>query len=222
TACLPRPSGLVAWWRGEGNALDQTGVNNGTVGNNVTFGGGKVGGAFLRTLSGNSGTVQVPDSPSLALNHSMTFEGWLRFGSTTGIVIERRATDSSANSYQVWMASNGQLVFTVWYNTNSGIGFNSDPLPLGQFVHFAASLDDNTGQIKMYINGNLMRQSTITQRPNVLANAIVNIANIDGATDELSVYNRALSASEIQTIYNVGIAPTGTTGKCLTSSCPSI
>src|SRR5207302_448636 len=115
TACLPRPSGLVAWWRGEGNALDQTGVNNGTVGNNVTFGGGKVGGAFLRTLSGNSGTVQVPDSPSLALNHSMTFEGWLRFGSYTGIVIERRATDSSANSYQVWMASNGQLVFTVWY-----------------------------------------------------------------------------------------------------------
>src|SRR5438105_2081422 len=120
------------------------------------------------------------------------------------------------------MASNGQLVFTVWYNTNSGIGFNSDPLPLGQFVHFAASLDDATGQIKMYINGNLVRQFTSTQRPNVLLNAIVNIANIDGVTDELSVYNRALTASEIQTIYNAGIAPTGTTGKCLTSSCPSI
>ena len=217
TECVPRPSGLVAWWRGEGNATDQTGVNNGAL-VNMAFGGGRVGGGFLGDFKGNAGMVQMPDSPSLALNNSMTFEGWLKISSFGGTVIERRT--SSLGSYQVWMPSFGELAFTVWYNSDSGIGVSSNPLPLGEFVHFAASLDDATGQMKMYINGSLVRQFTTTRRPNPLTNAQINVGNINGITDELGVYNRALSASEIQAIYTAGVATTGATGKCLPSSIP--
>jgi len=214
TPCASVPSGLMAWWRGDTNAQDETGVNDGTLIGNMTFGVGKVGGGFL---SHNAGLVQVPDSLSLALYHSMTFEGWLKVNSYSGTVIERRTSDFHW-SYQLSMLPNGQLFFTIWYNNNSGIGVNSDPLPLGQFVHFAASLDDSTSQAKMYINGSLVRQFTITQRPNVISDAIINIGNIDGITDELSVYDRALSSSEIQAIYNAGVA--NTVGKCPAASAP--
>ncbi len=219
TACVASPSGQVAWWRGEGNALDQTEVNNGTLINNMTFGGGRVGGGFLGNYTNNAGIVEVPDSSSLALNRSMTFEGWLKVDSYGGTIIERRTTDfPSILSYEVWILSSGELFFTVWSNSNQGTGIISpNPLPLGEFVHFAASLDDVTGQIKMYINGSLVRQHTITQRPNIISGAKINVGNVNGITDELSVYNRALSASDIQAVYNAGTATTGAAGKCLST-----
>ena len=233
TVCAPPPSGLVAWWRGEGNAMDQTGVNNGTLINNMTFGGGKVGGGFLgnyiaNTGVSNGGVVQVPDSPSLALTRSMTFEGWLRIDSDGGTVIERRGGlgVDLRQSYSVLIIS-GRLYFAIYYNSSrQEIDiFSPNPLPLNQFVHFAATLDDATGQMKLYINGSLIAQRTITQRPFDLdpnSNPGVNIGNINGITDELSVYNRALSAPEIQVIYNAGIAGTGATGKCLAAPTVSV
>jgi hypothetical protein len=57
---------------------------------------------------------------------------------------------------------------------------------------------------------------TITQRPNVITDATINIGNINGITDELSVYDRALSSSEIQSIYNAGVA--NMVGKCPAAS----
>ncbi len=220
TACVAPPSGMVAWWRGELNALDQTGVNNGMLVNLMTFGGGKVGGGFLGNYTNNAGTVEVLDSPSLALNRSMTFEGWLKLDSYGGTIIQRQATQGSFTSpYRIWMFSTGELFFNIGYNVSQGVGITTpSPLPLGQFVHFGATLDDATSQMKLYINGNLVRQSTITQRPVDLdpsTNPRVNVGNINGITDEISVYNRALTASEIQTIYNAGTAATGATGKCL-------
>ena len=210
TSCVPLPSGLMAWWRGDNNAQDETGVNNGILIGNMTFGAGKVGGGFSGKSSDSAGLVQVPDSPSLALNRSMTFEGWLKLNSYGGTVIERRTNDLRW-SYQLGIQPTGQLYFTIWFNNNSGTIGESDPLPLGQFVHFAASLDDDTSQAKIYINGSPVRQFT-AQRPNVLSDATIYIGNLNGITDELSVYDRALSSSEIQNIYNVGVA--SMVGKC--------
>jgi len=215
TPCALVPSGLMAWWRGDNNTHDETGVNNGALIGNMTFGAGKVGDGFLGNSINNGGLVQVPDSPALDLHRSMTFEGWLKVDSYGGTVIERRTSDFR-RSYQLGMLPSGQLYFTIWYNNNSGVGVDSDPIPLGQFVHFAASLDDNTSLVKMYINGSPVRQFTITQRPNVISNATINIGNINGITDELSVYDRALSPSEIQAIYNVGVA--NMVGKCPAAS----
>ena len=217
--CVPLPSGLMAWWRGDGNAQDETGVNHGTVIGNMTFAVGKVGGGFFGNTSNSPGLVRVPDSPSLTLNRSMTLEGWLKVDSYGGTVIERRTSDFRW-SYQLSILSTGELDFTIWYNNNSGISANTDPLPLDQFVHFAASLDENTSQAKIYINGNPVRQFTITQPRNVISDAIINIGNINGITDELSVYDRALASSEIRDIYNAGVA--NMVGKCPAPVRPSI
>src|SRR4029077_13240321 len=45
--CTPPPAGLVSWWRGEGNALDQAGTNNGTLVGTVIYGPGEVGQGFV-------------------------------------------------------------------------------------------------------------------------------------------------------------------------------
>lgn len=218
TACVAPPPGLVAWWRAEGNARDQTGQNNGTLFNNMSFTGGRVGAGFLGNYQDDKGVVEVPDSPSLALYHSMTFEGWLRVDAPGGAVIDRRTSGFPPTiSYSVAVADNDALEFQI-YQGSVVTKVVSDPLPLGQLVHFAATLNDATNQFAMYINGVLVRQTFSAQRPNVISNAQLWVGNINGVTDELSVYNRALTPSEIQTIYQAGIAGNGAAGKCATNT----
>ena len=62
SACVPPPPGLVSWWRGEGNWLDQAGGNNGTAYNGAGFAPGVVGQALSFNGSSNS-YVEVADSP---------------------------------------------------------------------------------------------------------------------------------------------------------------
>src|ERR1039458_325404 len=55
--CASPPSGLVSWWRGEGDCLDQVGGNNGTLQSGASFGIGLVGQAF--SFDGANGYVKV-------------------------------------------------------------------------------------------------------------------------------------------------------------------
>src|SRR5262249_51337935 len=45
-ACVTPPSGMVAWWPGDGNTNDIKSNNNGALQNGATFAAGKVGQAF--------------------------------------------------------------------------------------------------------------------------------------------------------------------------------
>ncbi len=231
TACAARPSGLVAWWRGEGNALDETGVNNGSVQTGITYGAGKVGGGFRGTGAPNNNRIYVPDSPSLALHRSFSIEGWLRLNAP-GIytVIVRSDERDYFGSYALSII-NGNFLFGVKSAPNgSGIFVgNPSPVPLNQFVHIAGTLDDTTGQMKFYVNGGLTNETVTSIRPyrdlDPTRNPRIAIGNFahsshdsfNGVIDELAVYNLALSATEIQAIYNAGAAATGAAGKCLTS-----
>src|SRR5262249_14080018 len=68
--CLLPPPGLVSWWPGDGNANDIQDGNNGTLQGGATFAAGKVGQAF--SFDGASGSVVVPDSPSLDVTTQFT------------------------------------------------------------------------------------------------------------------------------------------------------
>src|SRR5438309_5838654 len=75
--CVPPPAGLVSWWRGEGDALDQLGNNPGILVGNTSFGAGQVGRGFVFDGSGDG--VQVGNPPSLQLQ-DFTIEAWVKRG----------------------------------------------------------------------------------------------------------------------------------------------
>src|SRR5262245_58257519 len=56
-SCVAPPSGLVSWWRGDGDASDWTGAHNGVFANGVSFTNGVVGQAFA--LDGVSGAIDA-------------------------------------------------------------------------------------------------------------------------------------------------------------------
>src|SRR5262249_4522336 len=67
TGCVSSASGLVSWWRAEGNAGDASGGNVGSL-SGVTFAPGEVGQGF--SFHGGSNEVLVPASPSLNVGTS--------------------------------------------------------------------------------------------------------------------------------------------------------
>src|SRR5258708_2422366 len=78
--CSPPPSSLVGWWRGEGDATDQAGGNNGSLIGNTTFGAGEVCQAFV--MGGNGDAVSLGNPVSLQLQ-DVTIEFWLKRSSPT-------------------------------------------------------------------------------------------------------------------------------------------
>jgi hypothetical protein len=74
--CVAAPSGLVSWWRAEGDASDEVNGNSGTLFNGATFAPGEVGQAFA--FNGGDNYVEVPDSPVLRLTNELTIEFWVK------------------------------------------------------------------------------------------------------------------------------------------------
>ena len=230
--CAPPPSGLVSWWKAEGNALDQVGGNNGVLLNGVGFDAGVVGQAFRFNGSSNS-YVEVADSPALRLTNALTIECWAkRLNASEVHVLVEKGGDWTGGQ------SNFELALNDTYSGGKHFGFSfaggwrgCAVTPDTAWHHYAAIAVNGQADPILYIDG---VSQTVTYRGgagtmNLFASTRpLHIgAQVDTRTgwlyysstmiDEPSVFNRALSASEIQAIYNAGGA-----GKCPPGVAPSI
>ena len=216
--CVLTPTGLVAWWSAEGNANDRVGTNNGTLRGGATFVPGKVGEAF--DFDG-SGSVLVPDSPALRFTNGMTVEAW----------VYPRAWGAFREIVSKWFGAAGQLSFTTsiepsgraYFLVSSdgqtssldvdyAIVYTTGTVPLNQWSHFAATYDG--AWLRIYLNGVLENQGPWAKgifpgtAPLVIGECYSE-SLFNGLIDEPSLYNRALSTSEIAAIYQADSA-----GKC--------
>src|SRR6185436_19383960 len=75
--CVPVPSGIVAWWRLEGDGADFLGLNNGILVGTPVFSSGQVGQAM--TFDGVNDEMDIPASSSLNVgtNNGFTIESWI-------------------------------------------------------------------------------------------------------------------------------------------------
>ena len=216
-SCDPAPSGIVGWWPGEGNAYDIIGTNNGTLQGGASYTSGKVGQAF--TFDGSGSYVNIPDSPLLdSFSNSITVELWLK------------ANDTSANSDWQGIVTKGNAAWAVQATSGAKtVSFGmTGPSPSGvngsrnvkdgQWHHVAGVY--NGTNIYLYVDGTL--DVSTPASGNIVQNSYPMTIGCNGqgvygypgyfyngSIDEVSLYHRALSASEIQAIY-----ATGSGGKC--------
>ncbi len=223
-ACYPAPAGLVGWWPGEGNGVDVVGGNNGTL-VNVGFTNGKVGQAFsfdpenypTFTYTG----VQIADQPAYALTNSLSIEGWVRPRGDGYVIFFRGDHRPGLDPYALSMQGNNRLDFQVT-DADGNSGVVETILAYNVWTHVAATLDDGTGTMSIYTNGVLAAQTATAVRPfgelDPGQSPGIGIGNVSdggnnfpftGDIDEIALYNRALSSTEIAAIYNAG-----SSGKC--------
>ncbi|HEV2210475.1 MAG TPA: LamG-like jellyroll fold domain-containing protein [Verrucomicrobiae bacterium] len=217
TNCTPAPEGLVSWWRGEGNADDALGVNNGTLINGVTFAPGEVGQAF--DFNGGAQYVQVPNSPSLNPANAITIETWVyptNVPATDSMVIVGKDDAASERQYDLALVTSGTgLAFRPHVGVPGGFIFytGTTPVSLNHWYHVALTYDGTT--LKLYVNG-VQDGSLAVTGPVLATSQPLCIGGLTsgpwyfrGLIDEVSLYSRALSATEIEAIYAAGSA-----GKC--------
>jgi hypothetical protein len=226
-ACVAPPSGMVSWWPGDGNANDIQDGNDGTLQNGAMFGTGVVAEAF--SLDGSNDFVQVTDNPNLRPTQ-FTVDAWIK---TTTI------PDPIKPAFI--LARSGTIGFTGYelsVNYTSGVArvhVNLDQITFGTALgntnvadgnwhHVAGTYDGTT--IKIYVDGVLQGATTYTAGVGYVPGdplfigkrqGVGNTSHFNGLIDEVEIFNRALSASDIQAIFNAG-----SMGKCKLPSCPPI
>jgi len=212
--CTPPPSGMVSWWGGDNNALDMAGTNDGTLMNGATYATGMVGQAF--SFDGVDDYVSVPYASSLDFTGGdFSIDAWVYptgIGSYGEGIAGRLASDNSSG----WgLAIQGSMYGTAgklnFMGNNSWVGQSADTILPNTWTHVAITRSGNS--VTYYINGSPSGSFTFTGNlNNSLAMAIGDmypswpgsVWRFNGHIDEAEFFNRALSTSEIQKIYNAG------------------
>jgi hypothetical protein len=208
------PTGLISWWKAEGNAQDVAGTNQGILRNGADFAPGKVGQAF--SLNGTTAYIEIPDNPTLR-PASLTLEVWVMFDVTSGIrvVFAKPVGTGTSGSYVLWLENEslrGVVGDVSGFGTELQASFSPTPK---RWYHLAYTFDDSTKQQILYANGVQIATGTASKsagydaQPLLLGRYTVNgVPNyfLQGRIDEAAIYNRALSASEITSIYEAGVA----------------
>ncbi|MBC8472092.1 MAG: LamG domain-containing protein [Planctomycetes bacterium] len=228
---LPKPDGspegrLIAsltgcWLMNEGTGdrvFDFSG--NGNPGNitGATWGSGKFGSALK--YDGTSDEVNFGDVLDNIFTAGFTFSFWLNVSSNTGspvrYILNKSNGLSSGGGFMLAQSgtSLGQNKIGIWLLDGSAPSpsfLTSATLPLNQDVHLAATWDGTTasGSIKIYFNG--VEQAGAESNYGTIPipnNLDLRIGPEDGGTltvtgtvDNLNIFNRALSASEITLLY---------------------
>ena len=220
--CATAPIGLVTNYSGDGNALDARSRNNGTIQNNVTYATGQVGQAFQLGGNGNASNsgdrVIVGNPPNLRLQ-SFTIEAWVKLSSATTVTNSPVAGFANGTIFAFGQSGWGLVI----YQGTNRLGFTQ--VGVNQITSNFAITDTNWHHVAVSISGTqavfyldgvadtpigYTSTFTFTTSAAIGARGDSDARNaFFGAVDELAIYNRVLSASEIAGIFNAG-----TTGKC--------
>ena len=230
-ACYPPPSGLLSWYRAERNAIDAIGTNDGTLNNGVLFATGKV----RRAFSVPQGPfVSAPNIPQLAFgNRSFTVELWVNFALITARApfVAHDDGASNTNKWIFWYDEQGHDTPSgpaLRFHTNGPTDGARDPIfvpwsPVpGTWYHVAVTRNvrsPNKSDYVLYIDGVEQAKTSpigevrIPSAPLTMGGA--EFLYFNGLLDEISIYDRALSAKEIAGIFNAADK-----GKCAPGPLP--
>jgi hypothetical protein len=222
-ACIYPPSGLISWWSADGNANDIFGGHPGVSSNGVTFVQGMVEQAF--NFNGSNSFVQVADNPKLSPHAGpdgeMTIEAWVKIdrlppgsGQARRVIVAKGTTNQW--EFSLYVRSSGAAQFAMWrdLSTSDYANVSGGNLSVSNWHHVAGVISKGRS-MSLYVDGALVALTTTFNGGTAHGASPLFIGkrgdgqNLDGAVDEVAIYDRALGPSEIAAIYNAG-----SIGKC--------
>jgi hypothetical protein len=238
TASVGLLRGAFNWWPGNGNANDLLGGDDkGVLNGSVTFAQGQVGQAFA--FAGSNGYVALPDNifpvPTTAINSPtpFSFELWFKTAASGVILGQQEGTVAPYAATPVghvpaiYVGTDGRLRVQMFWGGAINPTTSAGAVNNNNFRHLAVVYDGTTQTV--YLDGVSIGSRALTQTPyNNLykyqlgtgfttnwpgAAAGVGWSNFNGLIDEPTLYQRALTVAEVQSIYTAGSA-----GKSLAKS----
>ncbi|MBI3854715.1 MAG: hypothetical protein HY293_03380 [Planctomycetes bacterium] len=214
------PVGPIGYWKGDDGEAPKTAVDatgNGFNGSysvgattSTTDAGIKFPNPGCIKLDGVAGVITVPDSPVLRLTGDMTISFWKR---KTGIAKDWTRMVGKGNGAQrnfgVWESPDGEgrILFQQYGPGGQPVIdlFSPGVTEINKWYHILCAVSVNS--VAMYFNGALVGNGTRNGEPGTSADPLTfGFAGFHtfwpGQLDDIRLYNRALSMSEI--VYLAG------------------
>ena len=184
---------------GNGNNGTLTGLNPASAWTT-----GRTGGALK---CDGSGAALVNDSASLdGITTAVTISAWVnRLGASTGFtaVLSREIGTTITEYYYLGLSGDKAEFYS------SSIGLSTTTIPIGIWTHMAATDDGST--VRIYVNGAQVASKYVSDVFKADSSKLVICGNQNdaggavtqrwnGLVDDLQLYNRALTATEIATL----------------------
>ncbi len=215
---FPLQEGLVAYYPFNDNQLDESGSgNNGqsTGGTSVPDRLGNDNAAFQ--FDGIDDFITVPDDNSLDLT-LFTLSGWMYLneavpdGGFYNMFFKGEAGDPANSNYAFSVNSDQNLSMFYEYDAGTNVSITgSTSINIGEWYLFSTTFDGL--ELKLYING--VEEASISQTnlpgtndaPVFIGTNTSGTSFVNGILDDLRMFNRALTASEVLELYNLEKKP---------------
>ncbi|MBP9758376.1 prepilin-type N-terminal cleavage/methylation domain-containing protein [Candidatus Dojkabacteria bacterium] len=212
-------TGLMGWWKMDeaswGTVTDSSGNgNNGTTVNGASIVGGKYGngGNFVRA---SSQRVIIPDNSALEGFGTMSVSAWVNAASNPPDTTTHTILAKGDNTYRLYVG--WPKTYTFDMDTPGGICYTDSGVQMNSTVGWVNVVGTYNGaNCKIYINGELKATYPISPGGAVLTNnyelwfgnnSQYTFRSWDGKMDDIRIYNRALSDTEVQALYNYAPEP---------------
>src|SRR3989344_2722575 len=224
-----KETGLVGNWRLDENtgtaAADVSGNNNnGTLlpvsPNGPTWTTGKLGSAL--NFDGVDDIVNIPASAAYDNMGEITVSAWIKpngYGeSNRGRIVDKAKAVTSTNGRTFFVSNTTANIiqFIIDGSTDLNLRSSAGAIQFGVWTHVAVTWNGNatcSGNAIIYINGvadtvctaNLVSRTADQAEILKIGNAKSIDRTFNGIIDEVRIYNRSLSATEIAELYNASI-----------------
>jgi peptidoglycan hydrolase-like protein with peptidoglycan-binding domain len=236
-------TGLAGYWtfdEGAGTtAGDSSGSNTGTLINGATWTTGNIGSGAV-SLDGVDGRVDLGDISGIENVSAATWAFWTKPESlvASSIYMAKYNDNGAQVSFRIVQSNSGcgggPDDIAIYFNSGTCAVTNSNFLSAGTWSHVAIVFDGtttgNSNRIKIYANGVERTVSFVSTIPSSLPATASNVVLgaysnnkgpfANGAMDDVRIYSRALSVSEISELYAYtgsgggNPAPTAVNGVC--------
>jgi len=210
----PLWDGLLAYYTADNTVNDALGTYNGTLVNGATYGTGKINQGF--DLDGVNDYVSIP-SGTFNPSGDYTISQWINSepiasNSSRGIFFV--GGNLTTNTISVYLFNNAGTTYIRLINSNnSTFQLIQSTIPsFNNFHHIAGIKNTTDNKYYLYVNGVLVSQDTITVNfvPISLSTTIGSLgpsyASFLGKIDEVGLWDRALTPTEVTELYNSGAA----------------
>ena len=197
------PTGLISWWRGEGDTTDTMGVHPGTALGGLSYAAGQVGQAF--SLNGQNAAVALGNWFNL---QEFSLSLWVKPGTTQ--VQYADILDNNHTDYRSWVIQHNNVsdaARSSWHWGANGAGGIAYWMTNSAWQQLVVTVSSNHVS-SLYRNGQLLQTVTGTGPIVYDGTQFFNLGKhhllgryFNGLVDELMCFNRPLSADEVASLY---------------------
>ena len=192
----------IAWYKGDGNATDAMGNYDGTWTGSPAYTTGKIGGGFALngTASINIGTTAVYRAVSVSMWVYVAVlprAGMQHFGANNKVGFRTGGTGNTFN-WNVWNQDGTRYELAPRAET-----------AVGAWTHYAGTWDGTTSTV--YIDGaySASRSAHGTSLGSLSSALVIGPSTTGNIIDDVLLFDRALTAEEIELLYNESINKNG-------------